>query len=177
MGEISPGIPQALIDRAVEAGIDTFIETGYHTGDTITKADGHFKHIYSIELSEELYRTGVTQWASWANIHLIQGDSGKELGHLLERLNTRALIWLDAHWSGRTTARGDTNTPIKAELEALRTASHKDHTIAIDDLEEFTGNNGYPTVTELLDAIHAINPAYQVNLHTKLRRGVLEAWI
>ena len=57
-----------------------------------------------------------------------------------------ALFWLDAHYSGPITARGVLDTPIVQELAAIRAHPVAGHVVLIDDMRDFTGADGYPTV-------------------------------
>jgi hypothetical protein len=86
----------------------------------------HFDRIWSIELGERLYVDATDRFRDASHVHLIHGDSGRELGRLLSQLDAPALIWLDAHFSGgplrgATSAREDKDTPILEELDHILT--------------------------------------------------------
>lgn len=171
------GIPTNLVERAIRNGATVFIETGYNSGDTIERIKDQFEQIYSIELSGHLYRKGVERHGS-DKILIVQGDSAKKLGPILTAIRpAKALLWLDAHWSHGSDARtsATVHTAIRGELAALKAARDKHHTILIDDLTDFQGENGYPTVEELFPLIRAINPDYKICVIPGERRGVLEA--
>lgn len=80
----------------------------------------------------------------------LQGDSSAVLVELMHAESRRALIWLDAHYSGGvTTGRGaEIDTPIRMELAALKKANRLDHVLMIDDIDDFIGLRGYPTIAE-----------------------------
>ena len=40
------------------------------------------------------------------NIELVNGDSGFELGRIIDKINHATLFWLDGHFSGGETGRG-----------------------------------------------------------------------
>ncbi len=79
--------------------ISVFIETGTYLGDTINAVKDLFDEIYSIELDTKLADRAKKIFKKYSKIHIIEGDSGKILPKLLEKINKPALFWLDAHWS------------------------------------------------------------------------------
>ncbi len=170
-------IPLYLVDRLQKAyDLRVFIETGTYLGLTVEHVWMQFQHVYTIELDPQLARLAQEKFQSRQNVHVIEGDSGVALARVLrDHVFERALVWLDAHYSGDITASlPDRHTPIVAELAALRTARN-DHVLMIDDLAEFVGTNGYPTIDELVEQVREINNDYSVNIDMTLRRGVLIA--
>lgn len=83
----------------------------------------------------------------------MHGDSGKILPEILASLNKPCLFWLDAHYSDGITAKGDVETPIVSELEAIFNHSIQSHVILIDDARCFIGENDYPTIDWLREYI------------------------
>ncbi|MCZ7616643.1 MAG: hypothetical protein M5T52_24530 [Ignavibacteriaceae bacterium] len=81
-------------------------------------------------------------------MEIINGDSGKLLKQLVAKISDPAIFWLDGHYSGFETAKGDIETPIKQELGAILN-SELNHIILIDDARLFIGQNDYPTIEEL----------------------------
>jgi hypothetical protein len=131
-------------------GQDVLVETGTFQGDMIEATKLHFREIYSVELSQELYRAACRTFARHRHVHLLQGDSAVVLRELLPKLNSPPLIWLDAHFSGDGTARGESVTPVVKELEAILEQKQIDPVVLIDDARLFDGTNGYPT----LESVH-----------------------
>ncbi len=127
----------------------TLIETGTYLGDTVEDLKGDFERIVSIELGKDLYERAVFRFRNDRNVKLIHGDSGIELVKLMKSISQPALFWLDSHYSGDITAQGKMNTPIKQELAAIFAHPNKNHVVLIDDIRDFSGRNGYPTVPEL----------------------------
>lgn len=180
-------IPLYLVDRLVKAyGLEVFIETGTYTGATVENVLGGFKEIYTIELDPKLAAN-----ARWRfedpnlHVHVLEGNSAGVLYALLAGKipgassflkDKRALLWLDAHWSGGITAREDVDvhTAVRAELAALRDLSQRDHVLMIDDIDDFSGEHGYPMRGELIDLVQQINLDYDVRI-LPVRRGVLVA--
>lgn len=138
-----------------------FIETGSLVGDGIQNAlDTGFKMIYSIELSKALYDICVNRFKDNDNVHLIFGDSSKELSRLLSMIKEPVTFWLDGHYSGGPTAIGDLDSPLMEELEAISNHPIKNHTLIIDDLRCWTiSSHGFDTMS-IMKKILTINPAY-----------------
>jgi hypothetical protein len=74
-------------------------------------------------------------------------------------LDRRALIWLDAHYSGSVTARGAEDSPVAQELATI--AKYSGHVILIDDAQEFVGRGGYPTIDEMSALARQYFPDYR----------------
>ena len=170
-------IPLHIVDRILAAypDITAFIETGTYHGATIERVKDQFERVYTIELGHDLWQAAQTKFAADLHVHTLRGDSGTLLPGILSSIeDRRALVWLDAHYSGGVTARGKADTAIAHELGAFQVGSRRDHIIMIDDIDDFTGLNGYPTVEELGIALHSINPDYRIH-QLNTRRGVLVA--
>lgn len=139
-----------------------FIETGSLVGDGIQHAlDAGFEIVFSIELSRTLYSLCADRFIDYDNVHLILGDSSKELSELLSMIKKPVTFWLDAHDSGGGTARGDVESPLMRELEIIGNHHIKTHTILIDDLRCWSvANNGFD-IEMIRAAILRINGDYK----------------
>ena len=127
---------------------EVLIETGTYLGDMVEAQRDRFQKIYSIELSEKLFRKAKKRFESFPHIKILQGDSGLVLNKLVPELEKPSLFWLDGHYSGGITAMGKKECPVPEELEAIL----KDpllHVILIDDARLFTGSNDYPAIDEI----------------------------
>jgi hypothetical protein len=144
---------------AKDHGIRTLIETGTYFGDTINAVSRHFDEIHSIEMSEYLANRARGRFKNSTKISIHCGDSAAFLPIILEKIESPALFWLDAHYSGGITARGDSDTPISKELEFIFQHAVKGHVILIDDARDFLGTNGYPTI-DFIRELTGKNPAY-----------------
>lgn len=148
---------------------DIFIETGTCEGESVKTALPLFKKIHSIELDITLAARAQEKFKDEPTVTIHQGDSAQILPALLPTVNNeRILFWLDGHFSGGNTARGDINTPILQELVCIKNCGIADAIILIDDirffqnLAQFPDESaiGYPTFNELIQHIHDINPNY-----------------
>ena len=132
-----------------------YIETGTYLGDGIKHVLNDYKIIHSIELSEKWYQHNVKQFKNNNNVKMYLGDSKKILPELLKTINEPITIYLDAHYSGGTTAFGEEEVPLLFELEVLKERKYDD-IIIIDDCR-LLGKTGicgagdnhpvYPTMT------------------------------
>jgi hypothetical protein len=150
--------------------IDTFIETGTYEGIMVNAIYPHVKQVYSIELDEKLHDFAWRNFKDNPNIRLYQGDSGVLLPGLLNTsVKEPCLFWLDAHYSAGITARGDTETPILAELKAIM-ASPYNHIILIDDARLYTGEGDWPTIDELKSIVHNAHPDWSFEVEGDIIR-------
>jgi hypothetical protein len=126
----------------------TLVETGTFMGDMIEAQLGNFDKIYSIELSEKYWKDAKEKFKSQPKVKLLQGDSGKVLHELQSELKEPAIFWLDGHYSGADTAKGEKISPIYEELEAIF-KSPIAHCVLIDDARLFNGTDDYPALDDL----------------------------
>lgn len=143
-----------LLDYLRSYRLKQFIETGTHLGDSLAYiARDRSVQCTSIELADSYYRAAIRRFASYQNISLLHGDSGLLLPECVEKLCEPALFWLDGHYSGGVTAKGDADTPISTELAAILDSPIKNHVVLIDDARCFTGENGYPYLDALIKTV------------------------
>lgn len=132
--------------------IKTFVETGTYFGDTLYSLSSDFDVLYSIELSEYYYKRAKKRFKNNDRVHLLQGDSGEVLKEVVPKLKSQAIFWLDGHYSGGLTAKGEKECPIYEELTSIF-LSPFEHLIFIDDARLFVGKNDYPTIQEMTDFV------------------------
>lgn len=142
-----------LRTHAQKFGTKILVETGTFMGDMVEAMKHDFEKIYSIELSEDLYRKAQERFQHDPQIELIQGDSGQELESLVQRIDQPSLFWLDGHYSAGPTARGDQDTPIISELSHILDAPVAGHVVLIDDARCFGTELGYPELDQLKDQV------------------------
>lgn len=159
-----------LREYAEQYDCKVLVETGTFYGDMIDAMLQDFSELYTIELSEDLHKTACERFKGEPKVHLIQGDSGKELAKLVPKLTQRALFWLDGHYSAGDTALGDKETPVFEELDHLYSLSNLEHVILIDDAREFGGNSAYPTLETLEAFIQDRFDGYTLSVDTDIIR-------
>jgi hypothetical protein len=131
-----------------------FVETGTYLGDTLEYIAREGVVCTSIELSEQLHAKAMVRFAGFENVNLILGDSARKMPMLLNAIEKPTLFWLDGHYSGDFTAKGEKDSPILAELEAIYNHPVAGHVILIDDARCFDGTNDYPQLDELLRRVN-----------------------
>ena len=78
------------------------------------------------------------------------------LPETLKRISEPCLFWLDAHYSGANTAKGDKFSPIMEEVLPILDHKVRNHVILIDDAREFTGKDGYPEIVKFTQEVTQI---------------------
>lgn len=151
-----------LLQMARRHGLNVFVETGTAGGTTIEHLQPEFRELYSIELGEAEYKYAKRKLSKHPNVMLLQGDSGERIKEVLPRLKEPALFWLDAHYQGEGKARGSTDTPVLAELDAILSNYAFPHVIIIDDLRKFDKDPAYPTLDEVKRFVSERRPELEV---------------
>jgi hypothetical protein len=124
-------------------GCDTFVETGTYRGDTVAALRQRFDALWSIELDPGLAQAAARRFANAGNVMILCGDSAELVPLLAAGMNRRRVLWwLDAHYSGGITAGGD--SPLCAELAALRERAGAGVVILIDDARLFGRDPAFP---------------------------------
>ncbi|MCK5175409.1 MAG: hypothetical protein KAR47_18590 [Planctomycetes bacterium] len=144
------GKQMVLEEYAARFSPPVFVETGTYKGDMVYAMLNKFEKMYSIELDEVLFAKAQRKFAGYEHVSIMCGQSGAVLPDVLKGISQACMFWLDAHYSGGCTAKGELDTPILQELRCiLAHPNARDHIILIDDAREFTGGNDYPTVEGL----------------------------
>ena len=149
-------------------GCEILIETGTYLGDTIFFQKDNFKKILSVELSEKLYKSAVRRFRKYSHIEIFFGNSGDLLFKIMADVKSKALLWLDGHYSGGITARGKTESPVYKELDAVFANNKLLHIIMIDDARLFIGQRDYPTISELTAFVNNKNPEYKMVIESDI---------
>ncbi|MDR0743975.1 MAG: hypothetical protein LBF05_06440 [Tannerella sp.] len=132
---------------------DILIETGTFKGDMIISQINYFEEIYSIELADYYYRKALKRFRNCPKVHLYKGDSSKMLAEIMKKINRPAIFWLDGHYSGGLTAKGESECPIWGELKAILPTSMP-HIIVIDDANCFDGVKDYPSIEAIREFVY-----------------------
>ncbi len=146
----------------------SFVETGTFLGDMIEAQMNNFSQLYSIELSEPLYLKAKKRFQGSPKVEIRNGDSGTVLVSLAKEIAKPCIFWLDGHYSGGFTAKGDKDCPIIEELDAIFNGSKLKHIILIDDARLFVGMNAYPTIEELKNYLTSRSIHYHLNIENDI---------
>lgn len=152
---------QAVIRQfAQKYGVQYLVETGTCHGDMVAAMQPEFKKIISIELADKFYHEVCERFKGAANVELIHGDSAKKLPEVVAKLEGRAIFWLDGHYSGGDTARGEQDTPVNDELRAIFKSGAPDHIVLIDDARCFGTDPSYPSIQYLRELVQTLRPGW-----------------
>ncbi len=154
-----------------KSGYTTLIETGTYCGAMIDAQKNNFEKIISIELNNDLFNIVKKRFQKYKNVVLYQGDSGKILHKIF--LDKPTIFFLDSHYSGGITAKGDKECPIYEEINAIFKTSYLNHILVIDDARCFTGKGDYPSIEELINYIKARDARY----HVEVKYDIIEVKI
>lgn len=113
----------------------TFVESGTNEGLTIFNMDSHFAKLYTVEISEALYKNTKGKY-SGNKITFLLGDSSKVLPDILPTLGD-TIFFLDGHWSSGNTGRGDKDCPVLEELLLINKMFPGNAIIIVDDCRLF----------------------------------------
>ena len=100
-------------------------------------------------------------------ITLYKGDTKDLLPVILNRVEEKSSIWLDAHWgpdASNGLSKNDSSYklfPVLQELDSIQEHSIKDHTIMIDDINQYK-NTHLGDIAMLENKIRSINDLYQI---------------
>lgn len=148
----------------LQYNLQYFVETGTLMGDMIEGVKEDFEALFSIELSSELYQKACRRFAGDTKITLIEGDSGIEMYKLVAKIDKPALFWLDGHYSGGFTARGEKDTPVLNELKAIFSMKENRHVVVIDDARYFGTDPEYPSLEKVFEYVRNERPEMKVFL-------------
>jgi hypothetical protein len=166
-----PPVKQAIVKEYQRRfHLRTLVETGTFAGEMIAAVHDRFERVVSIELDRGWHARAVERFRGLRHVTLLHGDSGTKLPEVLATLDRPALFWLDAHYSGPITARGALDSPIVEELAAIRAHPVAGHVVLIDDMRDFNGTGGYPTVAELAQWIRGVDPRATVEVRDDILR-------
>jgi len=113
-----------------------FIETGTYHGETIFAVEPEFETLYTIECSEYYYQLTKERYAG-KKINFILGDSSVVFPTLLPKITTKAIFFLDGHWSGGNTGRGEKDCPLVEEVTHIYQLFQHEAILIIDDVRLF----------------------------------------
>jgi hypothetical protein len=151
------GPPRELITHLkAEFRIDYFIETGTFYGKTSAWASNEFDTVKTVELSDELYSNVQEEYGHIGNIEFIKGKSQEKLSNIIQKLDSSAIFWLDAHYSGGGTAGENYECPLLEEIETIGKSNVNEY-IFIDDARLFCSPpprphsaEDWPTISDVM---------------------------
>jgi len=169
---------ERLIEYSKKYGPRIMVETGTYQGSTSFACAPHFKKLYTIELSHELYSANLPGFLARPNTLSLEGDSAVVLKNkVLPELFEPTIFWLDGHYSSTGTARGDVDSPIFYELtNILQHPLASKFIIIIDDMRLFKGYDSecksetservqcYPSILEIGEIFCAFQKNHRMSI-------------
>lgn len=141
-----------------------WIETGTYMGNTTHYLSKKYPHIYSIEPNVEFYKAALNRFKN-QNVTLFNDVSENVLPILLPTLKDDLNFWLDGHYSGGETFKGNKECPIKDELNSIEVNfdNFEKISIFIDDVRLFLSSaNDYPSIDYLVDWSRRLNMKWRI---------------
>jgi hypothetical protein len=148
----------------------TYIETGSYRGFTIDTVLHEYDTIHSIELSLKWYAHCTMKFRQFDHVKVHRGDSREVLPALLETVREPSIVFLDAHYSGGTTARAQNDTPLLQELEILGQRTYPD-IVVVDDTSFLGAKGGHEPEEPISD--DDVWPAFAYDWSDTTKDGVL----
>ena len=137
---------------ARKSGARCLIESGTYRGHNAKRCAPEFRQVVTIEIDDSLAREATQYLKDNSNVEVVKGDVIDRLPEILDRENMQdILVYLDGHFSGGRTGRGEADEPACDAINILSKYTHKLSSIIIDDFREF-GRPGWPKKSELIDA-------------------------
>lgn len=153
-----------VIEYSKYTGAKNLVETGTYMGEMVDATKKYFERIISIELDTALASKASQKFLKNKNITILQGDSSTLLPSIIKDISGKTIFWLDAHYSGGITAKGDQYTPIISEVETIAKYPQKDTTLLVDDARLFTGKDEYPLLSDFRELIKRLFPKHEFDV-------------
>lgn len=160
---------------AEDYGCSVLIETGTYLGEMVEYQSKNFKEIFSIEITDLFFQFSSKRLRKYSNISVVKGDSSVELGKVCKKISSddRILFWLDGHYSGGQTGKGEKECPIFEELTNIFEVRADKDVILIDDARCFNGKGDYPTLPELSKFIREKRKSAKIEVKDDIIRVLL----
>lgn len=140
-------------------GHRVFVEAGTYKGETTAFFVPHADQVITVELHDDLFAAAKQRFANYPNVTLIHGDSLTEIPKIVANCSTPPLIYLDGHFSGAGTARGEEMEPAESTLGRLADVAPPGASVVIDDLRLFgSGLAGFPQLDAITTTARAAFP-------------------
>lgn len=143
-----------------------FVESGTYVGNGVHSAiKAGFTKCYSIEIQPHNFCISSQRFSKEiadGSVVLIHGNSENTLKLILNQLIQPATFWLDAHCSYIYGDKLAKNCPIIDEINMIATHPIKNHTVLIDDVNQFNSPlHDMIDINDVINHLRSINPGYQ----------------
>ena len=103
-----------------------------------------------VEVEPRLAAWARVRFDGVANVRVVEGDSEQLMTGLIAELDQPALFYLDRHYSGGQTGKGQHETPVVKEVEAILRDAPNGSFVIIDDARSFGRLQDYPPLLDFL---------------------------
>jgi hypothetical protein len=133
-----------------------WFESGTYLGETTKRLSLISSKVYSSEPDQSLFEFSRNRLKKFKNIHCYLGSSEDVLPNIIGEFSGPVNFWLDGHFSGDVTYKGEKETPIIAELKIIEKylANWKNAAIFVDDVRNFVSSSlekDYPSLDFLVN--------------------------
>lgn len=139
-------------------GASTVVEIGSFKGVTTRRLSHLFDRVISVEIVPELHAQARARCAGRHNVELLLGDGSVLLPDIAARVS-KALLFLDGHFSGGETGQGDEPEPVLKELDLIRSHLANFRALVVDDFRLFGVDRGWPRKSEVMAKLEEVFPA------------------
>ena len=151
----SPHFVKMAVLNRYQTAETTWIETGSYLGETSSKLAKVSKQVHSIEPEISLFKYVQWRYKRLINLKFHHGTSEQILDDLVKNLEGDTCFWLDGHFSGDITFRGETSSPIIYELSVIERHLNKlgQVRVFVDDVRDFvfqSNDSSYPNIDYLV---------------------------
>lgn len=164
--------PQRVKTRVLQRNAfveGNWIETGTYLGDTTRFLAKTFPNLIvtSLEPDFTLFSFNKSRLSKFHNIKLVNSTSENSLSDLVSNETGTVNFWLDGHFSGDITFKGQIYSSILEELKIIEhNISRLKVCVFIDDIRDFTGDEqtGYPSKNKLVDWANRNNCEWHIEM-------------
>jgi SAM-dependent methyltransferase len=142
-----------LLAKLRSCNLNVVIETGTFLGDTTHFLAARGYSVVTIEVEPRLAAWARARFDGVANVRVVEGDSEQLMSGLIANLDQPALFYLDGHYSGGETGKGQHETPVVKEVEAILREAPSGSFVIIDDVRCFGRLKDYPPLLDFLASL------------------------
>lgn len=144
---------RAILHHLQTHDLHLVVETGTYLGDMAAFLLRRGYRVITIEIDAKLAAFARARFAGNKDVRLLQGDSGALVSAIVDEIEQPALFYLDAHYSGPGTGKGERDTPVTAEIGAILERAPARSFVVIDDARCFGTDPHYPPMAEFLASL------------------------
>jgi len=142
-----------LLQKLRSCNLNVVIETGTFLGDTANFLAARGYSVITVEIEPRIAAWARARFDGVANVRVVEGDSGLLMTGLIADLDQPALFYLDGHYSGGETGKGQHETPVVKEVEVILRDAPSGSFVIIDDARCFGRLQDYPSLIDFLSSL------------------------